>query len=44
MDESTSALDTANERVLYQALRDAGITFVSVGHRWAAESGLQTLP
>ena len=33
MDESTSALDTANERLLYQALRDAGITFVSVGHR-----------
>ncbi len=35
MDESTSALDTANERRLYQALRDAGITFVSVGHRCA---------
>lgn len=24
MDESTSALDTRNERLLYQALRDAG--------------------
>ena len=35
MDESTSALDTANERLLYRALRDAGITFVSVGHRCA---------
>ncbi|PRW39262.1 ABC transporter D family member chloroplastic isoform A [Chlorella sorokiniana] len=33
MDESTSALDTRNERLLYQALRDAGVTFVSVGHR-----------
>ncbi|KAL4419364.1 hypothetical protein ABPG77_001591 [Micractinium sp. CCAP 211/92] len=33
MDESTSALDTRNERLLYQALRDAGITFISVGHR-----------
>lgn len=33
MDESTSALDTRNERLLYAALRDAGITYVSVGHR-----------
>lgn len=33
MDESTSALDTENERGLYQALAAAGITFVSVGHR-----------
>ncbi|KAI3431377.1 hypothetical protein D9Q98_004431 [Chlorella vulgaris] len=33
MDESTSALDTRNERLLYEALRAAGITFVSVGHR-----------
>ena len=33
MDESTSALDTRNERLLYTALRGAGITFVSVGHR-----------
>lgn len=33
MDESTSALDTENERLLYEALVAAGITFVSVGHR-----------
>jgi len=33
MDESTSALDTANERILYTSLKKAGITFVSVGHR-----------
>ena len=33
MDESTSALDAANERILYTALKEAGITFVSVGHR-----------
>lgn len=33
MDESTSALDTRNERLLYAALRSAGITVVSVGHR-----------
>jgi ABC-type uncharacterized transport system fused permease/ATPase subunit len=33
MDESTSALDTTNERLLYQALKDAGVTYVSVGHR-----------
>ncbi|GAB4814011.1 hypothetical protein N2152v2_001057 [Parachlorella kessleri] len=33
MDESTSALDTGNERILYNALRGAGITLVSVGHR-----------
>lgn len=33
MDESTSALDVGNEAHLYAALRDAGITFVSVGHR-----------
>ena len=33
MDESTSALDTTNERILYGALKQAGITFVSVGHR-----------
>lgn len=33
MDESTSALDSTNERVLYTALKNAGITFVSVGHR-----------
>ena len=33
MDESTSALDAKNERILYTALKQAGITFVSVGHR-----------
>ena len=33
MDESTSALDAKNERILYAALKQAGITFVSVGHR-----------
>lgn len=33
MDESTSALDTANEALLYQALQEAGIRYVSVGHR-----------
>lgn len=33
MDESTSALDTENEALLYQALASAGITYVSVGHR-----------
>ena len=33
MDESTSALDTANEALLYAALRRAGVTYVSVGHR-----------
>ncbi len=33
MDESTSALDTTNERLLYQALKNAGVTYVSVGHR-----------
>ena len=33
MDESTSALDTDNEEFLFRALQDAGITFVSVGHR-----------
>lgn len=33
MDESTSALDTKNEKILYQAVKDAGITVISVGHR-----------
>lgn len=33
MDESTSALDMSNEKQVYAALRDAGITYVSVGHR-----------
>lgn len=33
MDESTSALDATNERLLYKALKQSGITFISVGHR-----------
>jgi putative ATP-binding cassette transporter len=33
LDEATSALDLANERQLYQSLKDSGNTFVSVGHR-----------
>ncbi len=33
LDESTSALDVANEKHLYQRLRDAEITYISVGHR-----------
>ena len=33
MDESTSALDTKNERILYESLKAAGITCISVGHR-----------
>ena len=33
LDEATSSLDEANERVLYQSLRELGISFVSVGHR-----------
>lgn len=33
MDESTSALDEGNEAHLYQQLYDAGITYMSVGHR-----------
>jgi len=33
LDEATSSLDEDNERVLYQSLRDLGISFVSVGHR-----------
>lgn len=33
LDESTSALDEANEAALYRALRAAGIALVSVGHR-----------
>ena len=33
LDESTSALDTDNEAHLYGEMRDAGVTFVSVGHR-----------
>ncbi|GAQ89719.1 ABC transporter D family member 2 [Klebsormidium nitens] len=33
MDESTSALDEDNEQHLYSELSNAGVTFVSVGHR-----------
>lgn len=33
MDEATSALDTNNEELLYEALKQTGVTFVSVGHR-----------
>ncbi|XP_059454003.1 ABC transporter D family member 2, chloroplastic isoform X1 [Corylus avellana] len=33
LDESTSALDEANEAHLYQQIRAAGITYISVGHR-----------
>ena len=33
MDESTSALDTTNEALMYRLLRDSDITYVSIGHR-----------
>lgn len=33
MDEATSALDIDNEERLYKLIADAGVTFVSVGHR-----------
>lgn len=33
LDESTSAMDIETEKQAYQALIDAGITFISVGHR-----------
>lgn len=33
LDESTSALDENNEGRLYSLLRDAGTTYISVGHR-----------
>ncbi|WCJ28448.1 ABC transporter family protein [Euphorbia peplus] len=33
LDESTSALDEANEEHLYQQIESAGITYVSIGHR-----------
>jgi vitamin B12/bleomycin/antimicrobial peptide transport system ATP-binding/permease protein len=33
LDESTSALDVANEKHLYHQLREADITYISVGHR-----------
>ncbi len=35
LDEATSALDDANEKRLYQRLRDRGITLVSIAHRAA---------
>lgn len=33
MDESTSALDTINEALMYRLLRKSNMTYVSVGHR-----------
>ncbi|XP_070662805.1 ABC transporter D family member 2, chloroplastic-like isoform X2 [Malus domestica] len=33
LDESTSALDEANEVHIYQQIEKAGITYISVGHR-----------
>lgn len=33
MDESTSALDTINEALMYRSLKDNSMTYVSVGHR-----------
>jgi putative ATP-binding cassette transporter len=33
LDEATSALDEPNEQLLYERLRELGISFVSVGHR-----------
>jgi ABC-type uncharacterized transport system fused permease/ATPase subunit len=33
MDESTSALDEYNEALLYEQIRTAGVTYISVGHR-----------
>lgn len=33
LDESTSALDVANEGRLYEHLQQAGVTYISVGHR-----------
>ncbi|XP_050233734.1 ABC transporter D family member 2, chloroplastic [Mercurialis annua] len=33
LDESTSALDEANEAHLYQQIEAAGITYISIGHR-----------
>ncbi len=33
LDEATSSLDEPNERLLYENLRELGISYVSVGHR-----------
>ncbi|XP_010480191.1 PREDICTED: ABC transporter D family member 2, chloroplastic isoform X3 [Camelina sativa] len=33
LDESTSALDEANEALLYQQIQSADITYLSIGHR-----------
>ncbi|KAK8603328.1 hypothetical protein V6N13_085518 [Hibiscus sabdariffa] len=33
LDESTSALDEANEAHLYEKMKAAGITYISIGHR-----------
>ena len=33
MDEATSALDIDNEEHLYKSIAEAGVTFVSIGHR-----------
>ncbi|OAY71006.1 ABC transporter D family member 2, chloroplastic [Ananas comosus] len=33
LDESTSALDDANEAHLYRQIKTAGITYISIGHR-----------
>lgn len=35
LDESTSALDLVNEEKLYEALAAAGITLVSICHRFS---------
>lgn len=33
LDEATSALDATNEALLYEEMRQAGTTYISVGHR-----------
>ena len=33
LDEATSALDVKNEALVYEALRQSGTAFLSVGHR-----------
>ncbi len=33
LDEATSALDPANERAMYELLRNSGIPYLSLGHR-----------